>query len=160
MKKLLGLSILFLLTLSVLAGCVSSKVFEKSGMKITADSSFKEVDYPGFSVVLESKDIIITGNRQLGLSFAPPIGTLTNYTERVIEDNSLAVDYISYNEGDVVFDWFIYERTIEGMDFTYFGVTKKGADNYFYMINFACEAKNFTKYESKFMDWAKLVVVE
>ena len=155
------LTIGFVLCALAFAACAPSpKVFEKSGIKITATSDFYEKDVMTQTIYLESRDKIITGLKEAPNEAFPISKTLREYTNLTLQVNNLPEAVITpYNEDGVTFEYFTYERTVSEKDFKYLGVTKKSSA-YFYLFNFACETKNFDKFKDQFLDWAALIEAE
>lgn len=144
-----------------MGGCFEpkTKTFTKSGITITATDEFYEKELLSVTIYLESQTKIITGLKE-NKSMLSPSTTLNSYTNLVLTNNQLTgTEYTEFDEDDIRFNYFIYEREVSGKSFKYLAVTKEGADN-FYLFNFACESKNYQKFEQDFMKWAKLLIVE
>ena len=143
----------------VLTGCFgpTEKVFEADGIKIVATSAFYEKEHISFNLYLQSNDALIAAlKEEKSLLNADD---LNEYTSLIITANNLTgTTYESFDEEEIVFNHFYYEKTVSGKNFSYLAVTKEGQD-YFYLFNFACEKNNYENYEETFLDWAKKLEV-
>lgn len=157
-RSLIMIVLILLLSISVatIFGCGGLKKFKKDGIEIQLPTDFNKIELEGWPLALENwkKEVLITANRQLGSSFSPSLSSLNSYTQKVLDDKNLEIEYTSYNEKGVIYNWFVYENTI----FTYFVVTKMGNSD-FYIINFVCESTLFSYYEDYFMSWAWSIFV-
>ena len=163
MKKKIIYIVVAVLMLSLtfsLTACTAEKVFEKSGIKITATSEFYEKDILSMTIYLESRDKIITGVKETPNASFPISRTLRQYTELVLNTNNMnGLEISVYDEDGITFEYFEYEKEVSGKNFKYLGVTMK-SDSYFYLFNFASENSKFEGFKSQFMDWAKLIEIE
>lgn len=159
--KINALIISVLLLLTTLIGCLEQpKIFEKNGIRITATTAFNEIEFPNTTMCLESSNKLITALKETPTAEFHISKTLRQYSELVLQENNLVGTQIDfYNEGGIIFDFFTYEKNIDGTDFKYLGITKKSS-SYFYLFNFICETKNYDRFANTFFEWVMLIVVE
>ena len=81
--------------------------------------------------------------------------TLSEYADLVIQANSLSAER-KEEEG---LTCFTYEKEQNGKNFEYYATVFKGPDAY-WLIQFACETKNFDDFLPDFQKWAKSVTFE
>lgn len=158
MKRFLALACALVLALGILGGCsASSKEFDtEAGMTITLPGSFNKKDMEGQTAYFESPTAIVTALKETfdelsaaGLDLSAD-STVDEYGQIIIEGNGLSG---SLEDKDGV-KCFKYEQTVSGTDFSYLGTVTKGPDA-FWLVQFACETKNYDKFESDFIKWAK-----
>jgi len=136
-----------------------AKEFSKDGITITATEDFKMGDVAGWNITLEHDLAAIQGMRE-GSPSPLLSDPLKNYSQIVATRNNVETDSIKhYTKDDVEFYYFTYEEKLSTGDFKRLGITLMSDSNYYFVL-FSCRQDNFSKFESTFMKWAKLVVVE
>ena len=160
MRKTIATTISLSLLCLLLASCgqPQDKTFEKAGMSITLTDPFSENDAAAFTAYYSSLDAMVTALKeeftlfeQAGLN---PEMSLAQYGEIVMLGNGVES---TIEETDGV-NYFIYEKQANGKDITYLATLSRGADAY-WLIQFACESKNFDTMQAQFIDWAKTIQV-
>ena len=149
------------------SGCKSQqpKTFEKEGVRITATADFKQEGDNTLVLCVKSSDKLITCYRQpREETFPVSEKTLREYTEKHISDDEYLktkkIEISAFSKSGVnLFDYFTYEKAVNGTHYSYLAVTKKGEAD-FYLFHFGCETKNFEKFMPQFLEWAKLLEIE
>lgn len=163
MKRLLALVCALVFALGILAGCsVSLKEYDTgAGMTITLPGSFVQKDLDGQTAYFESPTAVVTVLKEtfdelqgVGLDLNSD-STVEEYGQIVIDGNGLEG---SLDDKDGV-KCFEYEQEVSGTDFSYLGTVTKGPDA-FWLVQFACETKNYDKFQSDFIEWAKSMKFE
>lgn len=162
MKKNIKLLVLVLLVV-VIAGCSllkdKTKTYTQNGISVTMNDGFTLKELDNVTVYLEGEDAIFTALKE-NFTTLEPLGitsesNLQNYAKAVIEANSLTS---SIKEKDGV-TYFTYTKEVNNNNFYYLATVYKSKDA-FWLINFACEAKNKDTFEPRFIEWAKTVTFE
>lgn len=168
MKKITKVFISVMLLFFV-AGCSSSeepakestKVYSNNGMSITLPDKFYEKDMISFTNYYESDDTFVTALKEsfkdlesIGLNSK---SSLEDYAKIILKGNKL--DSKLYTSEDNKYMYFTYENEISEKEFYYMGVVYK-TDDAFWLINFACEKDNKSKYSDTFVKWADTVKFE
>ena len=150
------IGLLALLLVFTLYGCQSKeKTFSKEGMSIVLDESFQEQPLETQTAYYESKDKIVTILKE-EFSVFTPYGmdaedvSLQDYAQMVVDNNGLTAK-VEEKDGLVQ---FVYEKSVDGSDITYLATVHKGIDA-FWLVQFACESKNYSKFYSIFVGYAK-----
>ena len=162
MKRVLKVVVVALL-LFISVGCSlteeATKTYSANGVKVTMKDGLTEKTNMNFTTYLEGTDVMFTAlkesfdiTKQINLD---ENSSVREYTEKVLQANGLNE---TINEKDGL-TYFTYEKEISGTKYFYFATTYKSNDA-FWLINFACLAKDKAKYESKFIKWAKTVEFE
>ncbi|MGN0812084.1 MAG: hypothetical protein ACI4MQ_01055 [Candidatus Coproplasma sp.] len=138
-----------------LGGCASPKTFSKSGMSITLNSKFTEQTIVTQTAYYVSTDSIVTGLKE---EFALMAGfadyTIAEYTSLVLSNNSLTAT-VNTREGKD-YRWFTYTKEVSGRNFFYLATTHKASDA-FWLIQFACDVSDESKFTDTFLGWADSV---
>lgn len=157
--RVIALACVLVMAVSMLAGCgsVKAKEFSKAGMSITLTTAFTEKEMATQTAYYESQKAIVTCLKEEfsiledeGLS-ADDV-TLEQYGEAVIVMNGLDSE-VQTEDG---LTYIRYDKSLNGKDFSYYATVFKGTDA-FWMIQFACESKNFDSMHEIFKTWAKSV---
>lgn len=167
MKKFIKITSLVLAICSVLICCTAcgkakSKTFSsEAGISITLTDKFYEKNIVSQTLYLESTDVIFTALKETftileSVSSEPSELTKVEYAELVKQNNSLSAETIEDTANNLVY--FTYTKLVSGKNFYYFAVVEKGSDA-FWLCQFACEQKNESSFTSKFIKWAKTIVV-
>lgn len=130
-------------------------------MTISLPGSFSKKDMEGQTAYFESPTAIVTVLKEtydelseVGLNISED-STLNDYAQIIIDGNGLDS---SFEDKDGV-KCFKYEQTVSGSDFSYLATVTKGPDA-FWLVQFACESKNYDKFEGDFIKWAKSMKFE
>lgn len=137
-----------------LAGCSSEKTFTKAGMSITLTSAFYEKEHVSQTAYYESSTAMVTVLKE-EFSLIPDSYSLKEYTDIVIEANNMTAS--SFQRLGSNYRYFTYEKSASGNDFFYLATTHK-ADDAYWLIQFACFAKNKDKMQETFFGWADTIV--
>ena len=158
MKKALSFLLITVL-LFALVGCnkAKEKDFEKSGMKITLITDFAEKEHISYTAIYESTTSAVYALKEdFSNVILSNLNSLDEYAELVILANMLEDCEIEHKDD---LTYFQYEKTVNGKDFSYLAFVYEGSDAY-WLIQFACEQKNASKFEADFFKYAKSVTVE
>jgi hypothetical protein len=146
------------------AGCAKeAKTFNKDGISVTLTDEFYEKDYVSANIYLESAKNIFIGIKE-SFSDLNSVGiystsTESQYAQVILNQNVLEEEILTNTQNDITLTYIVYQKTVSEKDFTYLAVFKKGAQ-YFYMLQFACETKNYSDTENQFLEWARTITVE
>lgn len=163
MRRFLALMCAVVAVLGILGGCsASSKEYDTgAGMKMTLPGTFTKKDLDGQTAYFESPTAIVTVLKEtfdelqaVGLDLGSQ-STVEEYGQIVIDGNSLEGTLLD-KDG---IKYFEYEQQVSGMDFSYLGTVAKGPDA-FWLVQFACETKNYEKFQEDFFEWAKSMKFE
>ncbi|VEU80166.1 hypothetical protein [Haploplasma axanthum] len=160
MRKIVVVMLTLILGLS-LTGCFGSKEkeFEGTGLKVTLDSSFSKIDVISFQLALQSKDHLFMENREAKSSL-PGISNLDEYYNVLLSNtNGSGQNEEKDEDGNIKFIYGYYTASNDGQNFGYMLVVFEGEDHY-YVVNFAGFEKDLEKNKTKFLKWAKTIVVE
>lgn len=160
-KRLIALTGALVMLVSLLASCgnagAAAQEFSKAGMSITLTKAFTEKEMASLTAYYESQKVIVTCLKEeftqfeaLGVS-SDDI-SLDDYAELVIANNQMDMDAVK--EDDLTY--FKYDKTVSGKDFSYMACVFKSTDA-FWLIQFACETKNFDSMQDQMKNWAKTV---
>ena len=134
------------------------KEFSKAGMTITLTDAFQEKELAAYAAYYESKTALVfvvkedfSVFEQAGI---PTDISLQEYAKIVAEANNSDWN-IKEKDG---FTCFEFDENKNGKDYSYFAVVLRGNDAY-WLIQFACETKNYSHFSEDFMKWAKSVKV-
>lgn len=134
------------------------KQFSKEGATITLTDEFTEKDLVSQTAYYESMDSIVVMLKEEFTLFEEAgyeDMTLSEYADLVIQANSLSAER-KEEEG---LTCFTYEKEQNGKNFEYYATVFKGPDAY-WLIQFACETKNFDDFLPDFQKWANSVTFE
>ena len=160
MKRLTALIGVLMLAAALLTGCsASAKTYDTgAGMSLSLPGNFKEYSVDGQTAAYESNKAIVTvlketftdlENAGLELDEASAV---EDYAQIVMVNNGL---YTTLEEKDGV-TYFVYEMSVDDYDISYMATVTKGSDA-FWLVQFACESKNFEKQQPDFISWAKSI---
>lgn len=158
-RRLIALACVMVMAVSMLAGCggAKAKEFSKAGMSITLTTAFTEKEMATQTAYYESQKAVVTCLKEEyslledeGMS-ADDV-TLEQYAEAVITLNGLDSE-VQTEDG---LTYIRYDKSLNGKDFSYYATCFKGTDA-FWLIQFACESKNFDTMHDTFKTWAKSV---
>lgn len=165
MKKWL-LCLLAVLMVLPLAACsvdaisASDKAFLSNGLEITLTSAFSEKEAEaGYTIAFDSTTVCVRGLKEL-YSSDPQLEnmTLDKYTEKIYEKNSaLSPKPIDTVDGLPIMEYELHNDQ-QNRDYSYFTTMFKG-DDCFWLLQFACETKNYEEYRPYFIKWAKTVTL-
>lgn len=159
MRKIFGLVIIAVLSLIVVGCGVGDKTYSSKGFKITMADGLYEKDLVSATVYYEGEEAIVSALKEeftlveiIGLSKE---SSLDEYVEAIMTNNQ--ADYTVKTDGDM--RYFTYENTVSGKKYFYFSAVYK-SDDAFWLVNFASDINNKSKYEPLFLKWAKTVEFE
>jgi len=154
--SLLGIVGAVLFNVFVLAE--KEETFTKAGLTITLTDKFGEKDMAAYTAYYESRQaVVFTLKEEFSLFEQAGISSemsLDEYVKVVSDANNKS--YIAKEKDGLTY--FEFNQTINGKDFSYFAVVYRGDDAY-WLVQFACENKNYSEFSEKFVEWAKTVVV-
>jgi hypothetical protein len=160
MKKIIKNVTLIVLAVIMLAfvGCSSSapkaKTFSAAGMSIELTDSFHEKELVSATAYYESKDVIVLAiKEEFTLMYGLANYTLADYAQLVINNNRLPDVTVETAENYV---HFRYDKEVSGKDFSYWATCFK-SDDAFWLIQFACETKNYDGKIATFQKYANSV---
>lgn len=133
--------------------------FSGSGITITLDDSFQEIDTMYVSFYLESFDYIFTGEREdKSLFIGTGIDTLTDYIEAVLEYSDNESEEV-FTSDDETYLYAYYTASVDDDDFGYMLICME-SDDYFYVMNFGCYENQLEDSKDQFFDWVSTIVIE
>jgi hypothetical protein len=134
------------------------KTFSKAGLSITLTDNFREEKMDEFTATYESRKVavlIIKEEfeifRQGGLSSSM---SLNEYIRTINKANN--TNHIAKEKDDLTY--FEYTEIVGSKNFSYFAVVFRGGDAY-WLVQFACETKNYGDMLEQFFEWANTVEV-
>jgi hypothetical protein len=150
-----------------LSSCVlflpANKTFSENGISITTNADFTLSKLADYDFYLESNNVLIIGSRAYPESYFTLSETIRSYAKIIIAANSPSENILIYDytndESELIFCYFTYFRTAEGINFAYYATTWKSSTS-FYLIQFICESSNIDKYLTKFNKWALTIELE
>lgn len=159
MKKKVFVSLLAFVVCMTLGGCFfakNDKTYESHGLSITMPEGYTEKSVVAQTVYLEGTETIFTALKE-DLSTLAQIGidentSLKDYAKAVVENNK--ADYEVKEEDGLTY--FEYEKQVSGKDYYYLACVLK-SDDAFWLVNFASETSNKSKYQPLFKKWAKTI---
>lgn len=161
MKKAKQLFLVLILTISLgfLSSCKEKeKVFSKCGITVTLTTAFHEIETTEADVSYVSSKYGFAGTAQSSLDF---IGyNLEDYANNVksqVLNDGVATKIYQHNK--VIFRYFYYDSTIDGVEYSYMSVLKQG-EGKFYSMAFWTFKNKFEDAKDMFFEWAKLIEVE
>lgn len=138
----------------------NNKKYSSNGFSIELPESFYKKDLASATAYFESKDAIVTALKEdyktLEVVNINKESTIQDYAKAVGNNNKMTINLKDLKNTN--YKYFTYEKTNSSKPFYYVGVIVKSNDA-FWLINFGCERKNKTKYETKFLDWAKTIKI-
>lgn len=158
MKKKIKSLLLISLTVALLlsfVGCSllgpKDKAFSKEGMTITLTDAFTEQEIITQTAYYVSNEAIVTALKEDGTSLGNR--TVADYAKLVCTVNKLTSSEVVAKDG---YAEFTYEKDVSGKSYYYYArCFKNGTD--FWLIQFACETKNQSRYTPIFDKWASSV---
>ncbi len=159
MKKVIKYLSVFLI-LVLVTGCslleTKTKEYSLNGVHITMEDGMKEEKDEDYTVFLSNDNYIFSALKE-SITILSSVGldensTVLDYTKLVLKAND-------FNKTPIEKDgltYYTYDSTVEGTKFFYSTFTYKTEDA-FWLVNFACLYKDKSKYESKFIKWAKTI---
>ncbi len=163
MKKILAVTLAILSILIGLTGCgMEEKTYSKSGMSITLPGYFYEKELMTYTYYLESIDSIVLVIKETfdyleNNSEFNSNSSLTEYANAVITNNKLDSEVERRQDGK--YEFFNFEKTVDGKDFFYLATVYKSQDS-FWLIQFACLTKDKDTFMPQFLEWADTVTFE
>lgn len=158
MKKIFTLLFIIISLFSLTSCQEKEKVFTKGGITVTLTTSFIEFENEDFEVAYTSTKYGFAGTAQPRIDF---IGyDLEDYANNVksqVLNDGVATRI--YQEKTVIFRYFYYDATVDGIEYSYMSVLKEGDAN-FYSMAFWTFKEDFDEAKEQFFEWAKLIVVE
>ena len=159
MKKILCIAISLVLVLSLLTACSAKpKDFTWSGLTITLDSSFTELettrDSASYAAYLKGYVVVIsyeTVESLVELKYDADM-TVAEYAALSIEANEFDAE-VQVKDGVTYYN---YTGDADGTEYTYMA-TIHLLGNSFWMVQFGCETKDYKGTEAQFLAWAKTV---
>ncbi len=162
MRKIIVASVcLLVMVTGLFTGCKASpEKFSAEGMTITLTDAFKQETMEGTAAYFESSQALVVAIREpftqfdeLGMSTEI---TLEEYMALVVENNTeMQVEHADIDGLTA----FTYENTTNKKEFTFLATVYE-SDDAFWLIQFACETKNYAQMQEDFVKWAKSVKFE
>ncbi len=160
MKKVFTLATAMLCLFTLTACKPAVQEFSGSGITISLTEEFIEKEVIQAPFYLESTRHIFMGMRESKTDLTGiNIHTLTEYIEAVMENGGVTAEVSTYDEGDVLFMYAYYTKTVSEVQYGYMLLVMEGA-NYFYTMNFGCLQKNLEASKSQYLEWAATIVIE
>jgi hypothetical protein len=161
MKKHNLIKIIVSVALAVLmlafTGCFApqAKTFKKAGMSIVLTEEFYEKDHIAMTAYYESSTVLVVATKE-EFSLLPGLGdySLTDYANVIIVGNQMGSNTVITEKDNYVA--FQYSETVGGKNYSYWATCFK-TDDAFWLIQFACETKNFESKMSTFEKYANSV---
>lgn len=159
-RNLVKIAVSALLAIIMIAfiGCstpAKAKTFEKAGMSIELTNEFTEKEMVQFTACYMSSTVIVTVlKEEFSLAQGFENYTLMQYAGLVIRNNQ--IDVTAQMSEDDKYAYFRYDKTVTGKDFTYWATCFK-SDDAFWLIQFACETKNYEEMAATFEKYADSV---
>ena len=165
MKKIIAV-LLIACTLILLCSCGSKKAYEDKaqdfaayGIKIKLTQAFKEKSYSGYTICYDAKDVAVFILKE---TFAEKVGfnrlTVKEYAEKIRKANEEKQPSEVVHEGGLTYIEYEFYNKNESLTYKYLTVTYKGVDA-FWLVQFACDVKDYNEYKPYFIEWAKTVDV-
>ena len=161
-SRIVAIVMLIVMVSAGFTSCKSApkeKTFSKAGVEITLTEDFVEKDIVSQTAYFESmKSIVMVLKEEFTLFESVGLSTdmsMEEYAEIIFTGNNIE----SVVEEKDSLSTFTYENSVSGKDFTYFATLFRSDDAY-WMIQFACETKDFESMSDQFMKWAKTVKFE
>jgi hypothetical protein len=166
-------AVLFLILATLLfSSCApKSKTFDKRGMHLVLDTSFKEVEVKGQDIALDSVHVfgsknpscVVVGLREDPIDIFPITKTVQEYARLTTQMNGLPI-YTStasvFNEeGIFIYERFEYTKDVDGSTYKYFATCRKSSIA-FYLIQFGGLEKDYEKLYPQFEIWAAQLYVD
>lgn len=163
MKRILALMCTLVLALGLLSGCSASlKTFDTgAGMTISLPSNFEAGDMAGQTAYYESPTVIVTVLKET-FEDLNSYGLGLDADSEIADYAQILIDGYELDSGLEEIDGVSclkYENSDSGTDVSYLATVTKGPDA-FWLVQFACEKKNYEKFESDFITWAKSMKFE
>lgn len=163
MKKIVGVFVIICACFLV-SGCsdqVKDKNFTGRGFSITLTEDFQEKEIATATNYYESMEAIVTALKE-EFTLLEAIGidkdsTMEEYAELIAYNNKKDFEFKKNENSDYLY--FTYDSTVNGKDFYYYGVIKKGSDS-FWLINLACQKEKEKEFQPKFEKWASTIKVD
>ena len=149
----------------LLSGCSflpsdGPKTFSSDGLTLTLTEGFWETEYDPFTVCFDSSDMAVFALEETFEMFEAAgyteMPTVREYAELVAYANGVDTASVSENDG---LTGFIFSKTVDGSDYTYFAYTYKGSDS-FWLLQFAVATDSADEYADTIMEYAISVTVE
>lgn len=162
MKKLLCLCASLVLVLSLLTSCAAKpKDFTWNGLTVTLDSSFTvhETSQEAISYASYFKTYVVVVSYET-VSSLTELGydadmTVAEYAALSIEANEFESE-VKTTDGVIYYN---YTGNADGTDYTYMATVHLLGGS-FWLVQFACETKDYETAEPQFINWAKTVSFE
>ena len=159
MKKLLCVCISLVLMLSLLTSCSTKpKDFTWNGVTLTLDSGFVEHEITNESASYANyfKAYVVVVSYET-VSSLTELGydadmTVAEYAALSIEANEFESE-VKTTDGVTYYN---YTGNADGTDYTYMATVHLLGGS-FWLVQFACETKDYANAESQFLAWAKTV---
>ncbi len=160
-KRIVACVCLLVMITGLLTGCKASpEKFSAEGMTITLTDAFKQEAMEGTAAYFESSKALVVAIKEsfsqfedLGMSTDI---TLEEYINLVVENNKeMQVEHLEIDKLAA----FTYENSTNKKDFTFFAAVYE-SDDAFWLIQFACETKDYADMQEDFVKWAKSVEFE
>lgn len=155
----LGAALLVLVgALSLFACGGGEKTYSFDEFSITMEAGLAQKKIDGQTYYLEGRRMIFAVNKQLfsGLSGLSSASTVADYVEAVFDNNGLSATPLAVTDGATPFEYFTYEKTVEGKDYFYLAAAFKGTDSFF-LCNFSCFLSDKDSYQPKFLTYAQSI---
>ncbi len=130
-----------------------------SGISITLNEAFKEVDYNNYTVAYNSENVTVLVLKE-EFSLLEGFGdyTVMQYADMVRESNSKhSPTTVSEDEDLVSFEYGYFNKEVN-MAYKYFTTMFKG-DDAFWLVQFACEEDKYETLKPEMIKYAKSVNV-
>lgn len=155
-RSLIALILCAVMLMTTACGLAASpKTFSVSGLTIELTDAFAEKDIMGYTKVLQSLDTQVFILKEEFSLFAE-LGDVTfdDYIALVMEANGIESG-LTQEDG---LTYFTYEFDANGHTYTYFTTLHEGSDA-FWLVQFVCDATNYEKLHSSFIQYAKSIKV-
>lgn len=162
-KLTLVLTILFI-AVCMLSACSDpeDKVFSKAGMRITLTDEFYENAYYNITAHYEmgDEDVTVAATKE-EFSMIIAAGdeipeSAEAYAALIMEDNDIAADILTTDDGIV---YFTFKRTPYDIEYVYYAAVFE-TDNAFWLFQFGCEAEEENAYKDRFIKWMRSIQFE
>lgn len=133
-----------------------SKVFTKQEMSVELTSLFHEKEIVSQTAYYESSYMVVACVRE-GFDLIPNMSnwSLDYYTNLCITNNKLeGIEFFTSENGK--YNYFTYEKNVNGKDFTYFATCHK-SESAFWLIQFFTFSSKYEKYKNEIITYANSI---
>jgi hypothetical protein len=155
-------TIILLLSINACSLGEKRKTFTNGGITITLNEDFQQKEVEGSAIYLESKIIIVVGQKTLPNEIISINETVRTFTRFVIEANNIPESTIINEKLDpnleVIYCYLTYQKQVGETLLSYCLTTFKSLSA-FYIIQFTCDTNIYQKQFPKFLKWANTITV-